>query len=70
LGIYLVGMFQETIKEGDDCSCVTEQMIFSEKINQRKQLLRTVFDINVPIHPDTRPHDPSATLHITTINET
>jgi len=44
-------------------ACVIEQMIFSEK-NRRNQLLRTVFDSYVNIHPTTHFYDPSTTPYV------
>ena len=43
---------------------VMEQHNFSEKINRRNQLLRTLFDRYTIIHPTKRLHDPADTLYI------
>jgi len=49
-------------KSGDRIGFVVATFVnFSE--NQRKQLLRTIFDRYGIIHPTTRPHDPCDTRH-------
>ena len=43
---------------------VTTVASVTEQYNQRNQLLQSLFDRYIVIHPTTHPHDPSAALHI------